>query len=140
MSQHKRISNVWIAGDLRMVISARHLIATRANLRIAHERQQEKALWEEEHGSCRKCDHDNNPNPQARCNGCINGGGKLDLYKKKQKKRKPVPKMVRCARSPGKLQEGMGIMTAGSALLTQGWETKQKLEIQPEKEKACMEG
>lgn len=35
-----------------MVISALHLMATRANLRIAHERQQEKALWEEEHGSC----------------------------------------------------------------------------------------
>src|SRR3972149_10117044 len=88
MSQHKRISNVWIAGDLRMVISARHLLATRANLRIAHERQQEKALWEEEHGSCRACDHDNNPSPLAHCDGCINGGGKFGLYQRKKKKKK----------------------------------------------------
>jgi hypothetical protein len=73
-----------------MVISTRHLLATRANLRIAHERQQEKALWEEEHGSCRACDNDNNSDPQARCNGCINGGGKFDLYKRRQKKNKPV--------------------------------------------------
>jgi len=78
-----------------MVISARHLLATHANLRKAHERQQEMALWEEEHGCCRKCDHDNNPGPLACCNGCIKGGGKFDLYKKRQKKRKPVPKMVR---------------------------------------------
>ena len=33
-----------------MVISARHLMATRANLRIAHEKQQEKNLWKEEYG------------------------------------------------------------------------------------------
>ncbi len=59
-----------------MVISARHLLATRANLRLAHERQQEKALWEEEHGSCRACEYDNNSDPHARCNGCINGDGK----------------------------------------------------------------
>jgi hypothetical protein len=74
-----------------MVISARHLLATRANLRIAHERQQEKALWEEEHGSCRVCDYDNKSDPGTRCNGCINGGGKFDLYKRRQKKRKSVP-------------------------------------------------
>lgn len=70
-----------------MVISVRHLMATRANLRIAHERQNNKALWEEEHGSCRTCDYDNNPIPLAHCNGCINGGGKFDLYKRKQKKK-----------------------------------------------------
>ncbi len=75
-----------------MVISARHLLATRANLRIAHERQLEKSLWEEEHGSCRKCDYDNISDLKARCNSCINGGGKFDLYKRRQKKRKPVQK------------------------------------------------
>jgi hypothetical protein len=83
-----------------MVISALHTVTTRDNLRQAHKRQQERTLWEEEHGSCRKCDHDNNPNPPARCNGCINGGGKFDLYKRRQKKRKPVLKMVRYERSP----------------------------------------
>jgi hypothetical protein len=71
-----------------MVISARHLLATRANLRIAHERQHEKVLWEEEHGSCRKCNYDNDHSPVARCNDCINGGGKLDIYTRKQKKNK----------------------------------------------------
>ncbi len=75
-----------------MVLSAVHTLSTRENLRQAHERQQEKALWEEEHGSCRKCDHDNIPNPLTRCNGCINGGGKIDLYKRRQKKRKSVQK------------------------------------------------
>lgn len=55
-----------------MVLSALHTLSTRANLRQAHERQQEKALWDD---------------PLARCNGCINGGGKIDLYKRKQKKR-----------------------------------------------------
>ena len=88
-----------------MVISTRHLVATRANLRIAHERQQEKALWEEEHGSCRKCDHDDNIDSSARCNGCINGGGKFDLFRRKQKTRKPVPKMVRYERSPKKFTD-----------------------------------
>jgi hypothetical protein len=102
MSRHRRTLSVWIAGDLRVVISARHLLATRANLRIAHERHQEKALWEEEHGSCRKCEYENNSDPHARCNGCINGGGKSDLYKRRQKKRKPVPKMVMYERLPKK--------------------------------------
>jgi len=46
------------------------------------------ALWEEEHGSCRTCDYDNNPNPQGSCNDCVNGGGKFNLYKRKQKKKK----------------------------------------------------
>lgn len=69
-----------------VVISARHLMATRANLHIAHERQQEKALWDEEHGSCRTCEHDNNQSPLARCNGCINGGGKETLFKEKTRK------------------------------------------------------
>jgi len=71
-----------------LVISARHLLATSANLLIVHERQHEKVLWGEEHGSCRKCDHDNDPNPHARCNGCINGGGKFDLFKRRQKKKR----------------------------------------------------
>jgi hypothetical protein len=88
-----------------MVISARHLLATRANLRMAHERQQEKALWEEEHGSCRACDCDNYPSHLAHCNGCINGGGKFDLFRRKQKTRKPVPKRVRYERSPKKFTD-----------------------------------
>ncbi len=71
-----------------MVLSAVHTLSTRENLRHAHERQQEKALWEEEHGSCRTCDYDNNPIPTSRCNGCVNGGGKFNLYKRKQKKSK----------------------------------------------------
>ncbi len=50
-----------------MVISVLHLMTTRKNLRIAHKRQLEKELWEEEHGS-----------------------GKFDLYQRRQKKRKPV--------------------------------------------------
>lgn len=71
-----------------LVLSAVHTLSTRENLRRAHERQQEKALWDEEHGSCRTCDYDNNPSPLVRCNGCINGGGKIDLYKLREKKRK----------------------------------------------------
>ena len=71
-----------------MVISAAHTISTRANLRQAHEYQLEKALWEEKHGCCRTCNYDKNPNPQTRCNGCINGGGAFDLYIRRQKKSK----------------------------------------------------
>jgi len=70
-----------------MVISARHLMATRANLRIAHERQQGRVMWEEEHGCCRKSDHDNNPSSLARCNDCINGDGKIDLYERSKRRK-----------------------------------------------------
>jgi hypothetical protein len=46
MSQQRRTLSSWIAGTLEWQLAPAHL-ATRANLRIAHERQQEKALWEE---------------------------------------------------------------------------------------------
>ena len=65
-----------------MVISARHLLATRANLRIAHERQHEKALWEEEQGSCRKCENDCVMDASL-CRQCINGDGREKLFKGK---------------------------------------------------------
>jgi len=41
----------------------------------------EKAFWDEEHESCRRCDYDNNSDPEARCNGCINGGDKETFFK-----------------------------------------------------------
>jgi hypothetical protein len=69
-----------------MVISARHLVATRANLRIAHERQYDKALREEEYGSCRRCEEDSLDLPS--CKECINGGGKKKLFRSKKRKRR----------------------------------------------------
>ncbi|MDD1745733.1 MAG: hypothetical protein LUQ20_08010 [Candidatus Methanoperedens sp.] len=55
-------------------------MATRANLRIAHERQQEKALWEEEFGSWRRRE-DESAASYPRRGRCINGGGKETLLK-----------------------------------------------------------
>lgn len=69
-----------------MVISVRHLAATRENLRQAHERQQEKVMWEEEYGSCRRCEADSFNQPL--CKECINGGGKKKLFRSKKKKRR----------------------------------------------------
>jgi hypothetical protein len=68
-----------------MVISARHLLATGANLRMAHERQQERALWEEEYSSCRRCESDSAAS-QSRCGKCINDGGKETLFKERARK------------------------------------------------------
>lgn len=69
-----------------MVLSASHLLATRNNLRTAHERLHDKQLWEDEHGTCRRC-KDDIPNP-ASCNECINGRGKKDLFREKPRRRK----------------------------------------------------
>ncbi len=69
-----------------MVLSAVHTLSTRENLRRAHERQQEKALWEEEFGSCRQCEDDSLDLPS--CKECINGGGKKKLFRSKTRKRR----------------------------------------------------
>ncbi len=69
-----------------MVLSAVHTLSTRENLRKAHERQQEKALWDEEYGSCRRCKDDSLDLPS--CKECINGGGKKKLFRSKTRKRR----------------------------------------------------
>ena len=69
-----------------MVLSALHTLSTRENLRHAHERQQEKALWEEEYGSCHRCEDDSLDLPS--CKECINGGGKKKLFRSKKRKRR----------------------------------------------------
>jgi hypothetical protein len=49
-------------------------------------RQQEKAEWDEEYGSCSRC-KDNSFDPPS-CKECINGGGKKKLFRSKTWKRR----------------------------------------------------
>jgi hypothetical protein len=74
--------------ELNLVVSPSHLMTTRANIRRAHEEQQEKALWEEEHGAAGSAIMTATLLHKPPCNGCVNGGGKFDLYKRRQKKNK----------------------------------------------------
>ncbi len=69
-----------------MVLSAPHLLATRANLRAAHEKLHGRQLWEDAHGSCYRC-KDDYANPPS-CKDCINGGGKKDMFREKPRRRK----------------------------------------------------
>jgi hypothetical protein len=72
-----------------MVLSALHTVTTRGNLCRAHERQQEKALWEEEYGLCRRCEDDSLDLPS--CKDCINGGGKKKMFRSKTRNRGRKP-------------------------------------------------
>jgi hypothetical protein len=52
------------------------------------------------HGSCRKCDYDNNSEPGGRCNGCINGGGSLIYIRESRRRENPVlSKAQKCHRT-----------------------------------------